>query len=317
MSVNILELQKYLKDTLKDKKIKDFLLTMSKDLLLSYWDVNNGLSFINIVAENGPLEFMQSLIVDKPELLSSTHYYCGSLLHSAAQGGQLEIVNYLLEKGLNATALIAEQSALDIAITKKYDVIAYNLFQSGAVIHSEVSGAHAIHKASYHGCLNFVKRLINDDRSLLNKVDSYGQTPLIWAAKSGQDNIVDYLISVGAFLDCYTNILLADPKHRAKTAFDWAREGNHVNVIKSLAEAGAKSNARTTSFLGYFFESTSPLLSLKETGNELKEPKKIESLVREKTLNDKKVINPRSIGAKRLPMNEDEDNSWVNNFKVN
>lgn len=77
---------------------------------------------------------------------------------------------------------------------------------------------------------------------LLTQMDQYGQTPLIQAARNGEKEMVEILLSF--------NVDLNNKDNAGRTALHWAADNGQVAVIKLLlakkADVNAKSNAGWT-----------------------------------------------------------------------
>lgn len=90
------------------------------------------------------------------------------------------------------------------------------------------SGAQALHLAAFFGLLQLVNRLIKGQHSVDCR-DSFGTTPLMYAAAAGHANVVQVLLREGA-----------DPNlacQRSTTALHRAIEGNYVDVVRYLLNA--------------------------------------------------------------------------------
>jgi ankyrin repeat protein len=94
-------------------------------------------------------------------------------LHTAAQWGDLELVQALLEKS--------------IPVDEKNN-----------------TGNTALHLAAANGHLPVVQHLLKNGASVDEK-DNYGYTALLWAAANGHLDVVEYLLKHGANIDATTN----------------------------------------------------------------------------------------------------------------
>ncbi|OBT84941.1 hypothetical protein VE02_06622 [Pseudogymnoascus sp. 03VT05] len=86
-----------------------------------------------------------------------------------------------------------------------------------------------------------------------NLKDSYGRTPLSWAAMKGHEGVVKLLLEQGAKVD-------AKDKY-GQTPLSWAAEDGHEAVVKLLLEQGAKVDAKDSS-------SRTPLSGAASSGRE-------------------------------------------------
>ena len=87
--------------------------------------------------------------------------------------------------------------------------------------------------ASRYGDLERVRQLIQEGQDV-NRGDSDGWTPLMWAALCGHDQVVQELIRAGADVN--------GKGYYKLTALHRASSCGHSSVIKTLAEAGANLN---------------------------------------------------------------------------
>lgn len=97
--------------------------------------------------------------------------------------------------------------------------------------------AEAIHDAVKKGDLPMVTRLLTDDHTQVNAVDSTGfdsETPLYYAVKQNNLPMVELLIRAGANVNATTKLYQYAPLHQAKS----------VPIVTALLEAGANVNIR-------------------------------------------------------------------------
>ena len=85
------------------------------------------------------------------------------------------------------------------------------------------------------GDLERVRQLIQEGHNV-NRRDYYGDTPLMWAAVDGHDQVVQELIRAGADVNVKNNY--------KQTALHKANSRGHSSVVKTLAEAGANLNVQ-------------------------------------------------------------------------
>ena len=119
-----------------------------------------------------------------------------------------------------------------------------------------------VHFAAREGQLEQVRKLIQDDPSLVTAHDKSGYTPLHWAADRGHLNVVRYLLGSGA-----------DINERAESGYTplhQAAKAGQLNVVCYLLENGADIDARANQ--SYYYEAT-PL-------NVASDPKVVQELLR-------------------------------------
>lgn len=105
------------------------------------------------------------------------------------------------------------------------------IFTLLAVIHAfTTTHGQEIHVAAGQGNLKKVKKLLEKDPSMLNVSYALG-TPLLWAARYGQEDIVDFLINKGADV----NLKSWDTSPLFHAAFQ-----EHMDVVEMLLLNGAE-----------------------------------------------------------------------------
>lgn len=198
----------------------------------------------------------------------------GSLLHTAAERGQRQALQDLLEAGAaleekdasGATALMRAAGA------GRADNVKSLLAAGAKVFARDSENATALHRAAQAedgaGCVEALFTV--GGRPLLTAVDSRGRTALHWAAAAGHAGTVRLLAGKGADPRARdtlgtTPLLLAASEGRADavrellrlgadvnardkwqaTALHWAAGGGHASALRALLEApGADVEAR-------------------------------------------------------------------------
>jgi ankyrin repeat protein len=209
----------------------------------------------------GDFDSVQILINHNTALLNQMDKKGYTPLHYAARYGEIEIVRFLIAQGadLNAitTTAIPEyeeigrpnMTALDIVLSlQDHDVVAIFLLELAAEVSPAVNGKYqAIHLAAKNGLLDLVKTLVTRDPGFIHATDSINQTPLLWAASRGHNEIVEFLIAQGADVHLATQrspdcSYQGDYNH---SPLDWAIKGNHTATAARLIKAGAVANVCT------------------------------------------------------------------------
>nr|XP_033811194.1 protein fem-1 homolog A [Geotrypetes seraphini] len=115
-------------------------------------------------------------------------------LRAACFDGHLEIVKYLIEH--RADLEVANRhghTCLMISCYKGHRDIAQYLLEKGADVNRKsIKGNTALHDCAESGSLEILKLLLKS-RARMER-DGYGMTPLLAAAVTGHNNIVEYLI---------------------------------------------------------------------------------------------------------------------------
>ena len=94
-----------------------------------------------------------------------------------------------------------------------------------------------IHYAAQKGRLELVTLLLDKDPNLLNHTDGKNQTPILWAARRGFLELVNFLAYKGADLNCATRSSVHHEQNKAP--IHWATERGYTKIVESLISYGA------------------------------------------------------------------------------
>ena len=94
--------------------------------------------------------------------------------------------------------------------------------------------------AAGNGHTAVVKQLLDKGAELETKDTEYGQTPLSWAAESGQEAVVKQLLDKGAELETKSN--------SGWTPLSWAAGNGQEAVVKQLLDKGAELETKDTEY---------------------------------------------------------------------
>jgi hypothetical protein len=94
-----------------------------------------------------------------------------------------------------------------------------------------------LHLAAYFGLKEAMITLLENGHDL-NSKDSYGRTPLSYAAENGHEAVVKLLLEKGAELE-------TKDKDYGQTPLSWAAENGHEAVVKLLLEKGAELETKS------------------------------------------------------------------------
>lgn len=175
-----------------------------KDLLAKGLDVNQGDSMgttpFHIACWNGNPAVIKLLAanadINKPDNNGMTP------LHIACQRGDERLVNFLLQKGADATASDkAKKSALHYASSNPYPPLIAALIQAGTPFDlPDVNGVTPLHLASYNGHFDFVKFLLEQGANP-NRPDNNNMTPLAFAHRWNWPELVELFSDKAGNLD--------------------------------------------------------------------------------------------------------------------
>ncbi|KAK9752173.1 Ankyrin repeats (3 copies) [Popillia japonica] len=146
-------------------------------------------------AAAGHLDIVQLLLSHGAKVNSTTRTN-STPLRAACFDGHLEIVKYLVMHGADIEVANRHgHTCLMIACYKGHIRIAkYLLSLNASVNRKSVKGNTALHDCAESGSLEILKLLIEYGATM--DVDSYGMTPLLAAAVTGHNHIVEYLIKL-------------------------------------------------------------------------------------------------------------------------
>lgn len=103
-------------------------------------------------------------------------------------------------------------------------------------LHFPNQGA-CIHYAAQKGRLELVTLLLDKEPNLLNHTDGKNQTPILWAARRGFLELVNFLAYTGADLNCVTHSSVHHEQNKAP--IHWATERGYTKIVECLISYGA------------------------------------------------------------------------------
>jgi ankyrin repeat protein len=164
----------------------------------------------------------------------------GSAFAAAAAGGRGNIVELLLEKGVdvNAATFSDGGTALQAAAEGGHLEVVERLLEKGADVDAaaaDVSGRTVLQAAAGGGHLEVVEWLLEKGADInAAAADDYGRTALQAAAGGGHLEVVERLLEKGA------DVNAAAAANRGRTALQAAAEGGRLEVVERLRKAGAR-----------------------------------------------------------------------------
>lgn len=201
-----------------------------------------GMEAIHIACEQGFLKIVEALIEADPALATRPDVFNQTPILWAASRGYDDIVKFFIDKKVDLNTPSQHQvpdfdgwTPLHWACAGGHVSAAKMLIENGASLDT-LTATHsaAIHLACREGHLEIIKLLLQHDPTCLNKPDSGGQTPILWAASRGHAKVVQFLMSQGADVNLQSGRGLANQNYSGYTALHWACEKGHTRTIRAL-----------------------------------------------------------------------------------
>ena len=219
---------------------------------------------LQLAAEYGTVESVQCMIEHGVGSEESGKY---TLLHLAAYGGKLDIVEYLIEKVgydpmikdkddktplhsacaghgyFEVIRYLVDDCKVDkdhhdnrykesplctAAANGKLTALKYLIEEKGCIVeHGNINRDTALHSAAFEGRMDAVKYLIEEVKCGVSCEGRKGRTPLHAACKNNKQNIVEYLMTK-------KNVNTSARDHTGATALHLAAREGHLPLIKKL-----------------------------------------------------------------------------------
>ena len=189
---------------------------------------------IHHAAQFGHVDIVDYLLEIDPtikvEMLSSRNRKMETPLIVASAYGKINVVGHLVGKynaSLEERSKYNQTALLSAVEHNQIGVVRY-LLRNNADIKAKCFGQRtALHLATEHNHLKMVQLLINEEVSLLEEENAYGNAPLFIASEIGNKDLVENLLNSGASL--------SKIGHLGRTALHAAAFSGHRAVLKLLA----------------------------------------------------------------------------------
>ncbi|KAK3267856.1 hypothetical protein CYMTET_23609, partial [Cymbomonas tetramitiformis] len=153
-------------------------------------------------------------------------------LHGAAEGGMVEMLRELVDKGADVDAEDGEgHTALTVALAGGQEAAARALLEAGAGVNAG-TGRRPLHAAAERGTVELVRELLEKSAEV-DAEDREGRTALTVALAFGQEAAARALLEAGAGVNAGTG---RRPLHAAA-------ERGTVEMVRELAGKGAEVDA--------------------------------------------------------------------------
>lgn len=231
-SLRIVSLCNRLSRSLQLRKSQASLTSSTKSMSIGEDEEDNFvLTALFCASEEGNINGIKDLLSMASIDINQANKHGETVLHRAAMGGYVEIINVLQSNGIDLHARDKNgDSAIYWAARQGHvDVIKYLCDQGVSLDTQNKSGEAAIHVAARYGHAQVVAYLCSAGADI-NLEDQDGETPLHNAAGRGNLDCVKVLLAAGAKLGCVDR--------RGCTALHWACRRHHTSIALHLIHAG-------------------------------------------------------------------------------
>lgn len=123
-----------------------------------------------------------------------------TVLHYAAKGGNLEMVQYLLNSGIMQSPNLFGEFPIHYAIEEGHRNIYELLEESNKLDIKDKFGDTILHLAAREGCDDICKLILSKRKDLVNALNESGQTPLAYAMEAGSLGVAEIIQKAGGKL---------------------------------------------------------------------------------------------------------------------
>ena len=145
----------------------------------------------------GNLDTVKRLVNNNPSLVRCQYSYRTPLYFSVREN-QVEVAAFLLERGADPIGLAVNDSLIEIARDRGYELMEKLLETALASTHGASPKGEAVAAAIRERDLQQVRALLDASPELLNAGDCRSNQPIHWAVMTRQIDIIDELLERGA-----------------------------------------------------------------------------------------------------------------------
>ena len=196
-----------------------------------------GRTLVYSASLNGQVEVVKTLLQKEgQQQLDTANDYGWTPINVAADGGHLEVVRLLVEKGADMTiAHSAGWTPIHSAAAGGYDDVVKLLVHNGAdITAADSDGWTLLHKAAGTGNIELA-RLLTSNGADITAENGGGWTPLLIAAGMGHSEVIRMLIGMGV------NTMVA--QNDGWTPLHAAARNGHLEAAKLLIDQGVDITA--------------------------------------------------------------------------
>ena len=189
-------------------------------------------TLLHLAAYGGKLDIVQHLIQRRKYNPMIRDKDEKTPLHSACVNGELKVVKYLLEECeveiSNCDNRYQESPLGSAAKCGQMKVVKYLVEERNCIIEHGLNNQNtALHSAAWGGALNVVKYFIDKRKCNPSWAGRKGRMPLHTACYNGKREVVDYLVD-------QHNVEVSCRDHDGATPLHLATKGGHLPLVKQL-----------------------------------------------------------------------------------
>ncbi|KAG9393929.1 Ankyrin repeats (3 copies) [Carpediemonas membranifera] len=196
----------------------------------------NGQSPLQDAARSGNIDLLRYFATTSPGKINCTDNNGRSPLFTASQHGHTTCAQFLIDHGAdpNQCSKTGFTCLISATIEGFSDVVRVLLVGGADPTNVLPNGRSALHVAAQNGFTTIIRRLLGNEPKLVDIVDSYGKTALIYACSKGYAETAQLLLDAGANASYSCN---------SGTCLSYAAHFGHADLILLLLQCGAEVDA--------------------------------------------------------------------------